>query len=506
MEGLKRKFRRLWLPVAAIAAALTLVYSGLNRLLVAGGGPLPLDEDLANYWLPGLLSFALVLRFVHPRLRLLALNEKRGMPFLYDLLATAAIAVPLALVQLHIGAWAGKLAHPGSAAQIAQTAPARFYALQKACFDRDRMIVDSVFADDDDRGDVSSITFYIAVPACDAPAVWLGFKYRDTVSNRIDDAARKAKITAFARRTDASLDAEDFTRYAYFERAGNNADHRAFDKTVRKAGAAPGAVVLLPRKGAFAARADGWLLWALVSAAALGLAWLLAILLAPLRNETDGAGPAAQPLPGPSFRDVLLPTRKDYGLALLLDVNVAVYLCMVFAGLGVMSFPTEDLADWGATSRPLLHGLDLFRLVSFQFVHGGLLHIANNMIGFLVGASYLAPIARNARLLLCYLICGIAGGLASAAHSVTMTVGASASIFGIYAILLVLYALKDPRIRKLGPEVWTSAAIFVGLNLVFGFVSPSTDNAAHLGGTLTGLVLGVALFLIDRPRLRGEMV
>jgi rhomboid protease GluP len=133
-------------------------------------------------------------------------------------------------------------------------------------------------------------------------------------------------------------------------------------------------------------------------------------------------------------------------------------------------------------------------------VHGGLLHIANNMIGFLVGAMYLAPVARNARLILLYLLCGVGGGLASAWHSVSVTVGASGSIFGLYTILLVLYALKDPRIRQLGREVWSTAAIFVGLNLVFGFVSPSTDNAAHLGGTLTGLVLGLAIYLVDRPR------
>ncbi len=503
MERLIRKFRQLWLPAAAIAVALTLAYSALNRLLVAGGGPLPLDEDLTDFWLPGLVSFALVLRFVHPRLDLLALDEKRGVRFLYDLLATAAIAVPLALLQLHIGASAGRLAYMRAPAEIAQAAPAKFYALQKACFDRNRMAVDSVFADDDDRGDVSSITFYVAIPACNAPTVWLGFKYRDTVSNRIGEAARKAKIAAFARQTDASLDAEDFARYPWFERAGNNADHHAFDRVLAKNGAPPGAIVLVPHRNAFAARAEGWLTWALASAAALWLAWLLAVLIPPLRSQVDIPVPRAAAPPGPSFRDAFVPVRGDYGLALLLDINVLVYLAMVLAGLGVMSFPTDDLAEWGATSRPLLHGVGLFRLITFQFVHGGLLHIANNMMGFLVGVSYLAPVARNARLILCYLICGIGGGLASAFHSVTVTVGASASIFGIYTILLVLYALKDPRIRKLGPEVWTGAAIFVGLNLVFGFVSPSTDNAAHLGGTLTGLVLGVAIFLIDRPRGAG---
>jgi membrane associated rhomboid family serine protease len=498
VEVLKTKLRRYVLLPTATALALTVAYSLLNRTLVAGGW-LPLDDDLARYWLPGLMSFALVLTFVHPRLRELKLNEKRGVPFLYDLLATAAIAVPLALIQLYIAASAGQTAQLASAAEIAQNPSAKFFLLKTACFDRERMVVDSAIADDDDRGDVSSITFFVAIPACRSTEVWLGFKFRDTVSNRIDEAARKAKILAFARRTDESLAAQDFARYSYFERAGNNADHRALQRVLSRNGAPGTAVVLWPRATPFAGRGEEWLLWALGAAGVLWLAWLIAILIPPLRKPDDMPA-SAQPQSGPAFRNVLMPTRQDYGFALLIDANLLVYLAMVVAGLGVMSFATEDLADWGAVSRPLLHGPGLLRLISYQFVHGGLLHIANNMIGFLVGAMYLAPVARNARLILLYLLCGVGGGLASAWHSVSVTVGASGSIFGLYTILLVLYALKDPRIRQLGREVWSTAAIFVGLNLVFGFVSPSTDNAAHLGGTLTGLVLGLAIYLVDRPR------
>lgn len=496
-----RKLRQLWLPVAAIAVSLAVVYSGLNLLLVAGAGPLPLDEDLADIWLPGVLSFALVLAFVNPKLKLFALDPKRGLPFLYDLLATAAIAVPLALIQLHIGATAGRLERLNNAAEIAQAPPARFYTLKASCFDRGRIVVDSVLADDDDRGDVSSITFHVAIPACDTPTAWLGFEYRDTVSNRIDDAARKAQIVAFARRTDAAIAAENFAGYTWFERAGNNADRRAFDKMLARSGAAPDAIVLLPHSDAFEARADGWLLRALMSGAALWLAWTVAVLAAPLRATPLPVQP--KPL-GPDFAEILRPTRAQYGLPLLVDVNIAVYLAMVLAGLGVMNFPTDDLAAWGAISRPLLHDAGWLRLVTFQFVHGGLLHIANNLTGFLFAAMCLAPAMRNARLILCYLLCGIGGGLASATWSVTTTVGASASIFGLYAILLVLYGLKDARIRALGPEVWTTAAIFVGLNLVFGFISPSTDNAAHLGGTVTGLLIGFAILLIDRPKRKAS--
>jgi rhomboid protease GluP len=499
------KIAFVFAPWAALALGLTAIYSALNWLLVAGGGPVPLDEDLANFWLPAILAFALVLWIVHPRLKQFALSEKRGVAFLYDLLATAAIAVPLALVQLHIGASAGQLEHVAASADVARLPRAKFFSIATPCFDRGRTVADAVYADDDDRGDEMSITFYAAIPACGQDsAVWLGYRYRDVVSNRIGEAEQRAKIEAFGRQTDAALNAENFGRYRFFERAGNSADRRAFAKAIKKNGGPENSLILLPREGAFADRAGSFLHWALVTAAGLWLAWLIAVLLAPLKRAEEMTEPQPKPADGPGFADILIPKRDNYGLPLLLDVNLLVYLAMVMAGLGVMSFPTDDLLAWGASYRPAIHGLGVFRLIASQFVHGGLLHIANNMQGLLFAAICLSPVMRNARLIISYLLCGLGGSIASVWHSVTVSVGASGAIFGLYGILLVLYVLKDSRIRALGPAVWSAAGIFVALNLVFGFVSPTTDNACHIGGLLTGLVLGLAIFLIDRPRLRSE--
>jgi membrane associated rhomboid family serine protease len=501
MDKFGTKIALVFLPWVATAIALTVVYSALDWLLVAGNGAVPLDEDLANLWLPGIVSFALVLWVVHPCLKRFALRENRGVPFFYDLLATAAIAVPLALLQLHIAARTGTLEDVKTAQDIARLPPAKFYRLAAPCFDRGKTVADAVYADDDDRGDVTSITIYAAVPACGAQ-VWLGYVFRDTVSNRIGEAERNAAIKAFGERADGTLNTENFARYQFFERAGNNTAHRAFTKAVVKNGGTANPIILIPHEGAFADRADGWLRWAAASAGVLWLAWLIAVLIAPLKPAGDNsAAPQSKAPDGPNFADILIPKRGNYGLPLLLDANILVYLAMVLAGLGVMSFPTDDLLAWGASYRPAIHGLGVLRLITSQFVHGGLLHIANNMQGLLFAAICLSPVAQNARLILVYLLCGLGGSIASVWHSVTVSVGASGAIFGLYGILLVLYALKDSRIRAMGTAVWSSAGIFVALNLVFGFVSPSTDNAAHVGGLLTGLVLGGALFLIDKQKL-----
>lgn len=41
-------------------------------------------------------------------------------------------------------------------------------------------------------------------------------------------------------------------------------------------------------------------------------------------------------------------------------------------------------------------------------------------------------------------------------------------------------------------------AIYIVLNLAIGAGTPGIDNAAHVGGLLTGAAIGVALFVLDR--------
>src|SRR5262249_37891199 len=116
----------------------------------------------------------------------------------------------------------------------------------------------------------------------------------------------------------------------------------------------------------------------------------------------------------PSLLSYLLPRRGFWGLALLIDINIAVYLAMVVSGLGVMEFSPADLVAWGGNYGASLEGPDAYRLVTSTFVHAGLLHIATNMYGLLLGGLFLAPVARNGRLIFCYLFCGVAGSITSA--------------------------------------------------------------------------------------------
>ncbi|MBD0260986.1 MAG: rhomboid family intramembrane serine protease, partial [Cytophagales bacterium] len=100
----------------------------------------------------------------------------------------------------------------------------------------------------------------------------------------------------------------------------------------------------------------------------------------------------------------------------------------------------------------------------------------------------------RARLLLIYLLTGVLASLASLLwYPATVSVGASGAIFGLYgAFLALLLAGAFPGEFK--KPFLVSTVVFVGYNLLFGFLAEGIDNAAHLGGLVSGLVAGYLIY------------
>lgn len=190
----------------------------------------------------------------------------------------------------------------------------------------------------------------------------------------------------------------------------------------------------------------------------------------------------------------------------LMALNILVYLIMALEGRRFLTFDSELLLNWGANSGALTSGGQWWRLLTSTFEHGGLLHIALNM-WCLYNLGWLAELLfGRTRFTLLYLLCGIGGSLGSICwHGNGVSVGASGAIFGVAGALIPAMLLHhNERLRALLKGQLTSIALFVFYNLAFGAAASGIDNAAHIGGLLTGLALGVA-FPTDRNDPRGQM-
>jgi len=175
-----------------------------------------------------------------------------------------------------------------------------------------------------------------------------------------------------------------------------------------------------------------------------------------------------------------------------MDLNILIFLIMIFAGLGIISFKATELVHWGANFRPLVAEGQWWRLLTNTFLHGGLMHILANMVGLMFVGVFLEPIIGTRRFVFIYIATGILASIASVWwHPATVSVGASGAIFGMYGVFLALL-LSKVFPAKQNKAFLTSTLVFVGFNLLMGFAG-GIDNAAHIGGLVSGFVIGLLI-------------
>jgi rhomboid protease GluP len=235
-----------------------------------------------------------------------------------------------------------------------------------------------------------------------------------------------------------------------------------------------------------------------------------------VQHEAQQRGEVADNAPQTVMPSPWVRRESSIGLTqIIFGVNAAVFLGMVLASGNpaafanpLQEFPMPESIQWGANVGALTFSGEWWRLLTNVFVHGGLLHIGFNMwclwnLGALCESLY----GRWSYATI-YLICGIGASLASAAwNPYRASVGASGAIFGLAGALIAAFKLGEfsvPRAALSG--TLRSLGAFVFYNLIFGFALPGIDNTAHIGGLVTGLIVGGLVALIaphhDRPLRR----
>jgi rhomboid protease GluP len=218
-----------------------------------------------------------------------------------------------------------------------------------------------------------------------------------------------------------------------------------------------------------------------------------------VQHEAAQRGELSENAPQPVMPTPWVRREATIGLTqVIFGINAAVFLGMALAASTIMDFSPQQTIHWGANWGPLTLSGEWWRLLTCVFVHGGIIHIAFNMwclwnLGALCESLY-GPWTYAA----IYLISGVGASLASVAwHPAAPSVGASGAIFGLAGALIAAFKLGEfsvPRSALSG--TLRSLGVFVFYNLVLGAVIGTTDNAAHIGGLVTGLILGALIALI----------
>lgn len=185
------------------------------------------------------------------------------------------------------------------------------------------------------------------------------------------------------------------------------------------------------------------------------------------------------------------------GLPVTATAWLVIAICAIF---GIQCIDAAYFhGEW--TGRLALFGPDILRgqvweLLTFQFLHGGILHLLCNAMALWWVGRYAENLMGRNRMLLAYFGSGLVGGMLEAAlailfplQSAGVIMGASAGIAGLTAIFCLRE--RDSTILIAGIVPVRSLHFlygFAGISLFFVLVpvGPHWAHAAHLGGLLTG--------------------
>lgn len=519
-ENLRLKLRYILWPYARVLSGV-LVGSALFHTALFKALPQYEPPDwLWTFVGPIVGCLLLVALLLWPNFRLIK-EKQLGRGSLGQLLAIVALGtfvLSWSSLGHYLHAMLSPLEQLPTLTQLNQHPPARYYQPQQLLLDTLRIGVEQQSAITGKNNEHLNFTLLVACPAvasiADTSAVvpaWLGFRYTHEMSSSASLAEKEAAYKEFLRTTEQQFNLDKARPFVYLERSPND-DTRlglraAAIKSARyRVGAEP-PLILLPVYTPFAERGStAWrvFLW---SSAIGNSFFLLLLLVLPLDETRRQELLAGQPIDRSrgwlgDYIQPFIPQPGYLATPLLLDANVLIYGLMVLATTsGLNSFATSTLLAWGASYGPAIGAGEWWRLLTSTFLHGGLLHLANNMVLLSILGWQLERGLGALRLAVVYLLAGVGASLISYWwHPAIVGVGASGALFGLMGLGFTLY--WRPQVDITLKAVLGSVVLLTGvISLAMGFIIPNVDNAAHLGGLFIGAALGAGLWPWLRPAL-----
>jgi rhomboid protease GluP len=222
----------------------------------------------------------------------------------------------------------------------------------------------------------------------------------------------------------------------------------------------------------------------------------------PFCGLTNPGSPIRQGFSRLSLRD------SDSIIQFIIYVNAAIFVLalvlkpsemgMSLNPFTLLSPSSPSLMLLGATGTfPIDYYHRWWTLLTASWLHGGILHIAFNMLALHQLGPFVAQEYGTARFLVIYIASGIAGFVLSYFVGIPFTLGASASVCGL--IGAILYYGKS-RGGYFGTAIYRQAMGWIVGLILFGLMLPGINNWAHGGGIAAGIAVGFALGYEDVRR------
>lgn len=151
----------------------------------------------------------------------------------------------------------------------------------------------------------------------------------------------------------------------------------------------------------------------------------------------------------------------------------------------------DVLIAYGAKYNDAIIAGQYWRFITPIFLHANILHVSLNMLNFFILGIFIERLFGHLRFLLIYLVTGVISIIASFYFAPQdVSVGASGAIFGLVGAYSIFILVHRRAFSRGGIPAIAWLVVIVALNLGIGLVIPNVDNYAHVGGFLSGCLLG----------------
>ena len=185
---------------------------------------------------------------------------------------------------------------------------------------------------------------------------------------------------------------------------------------------------------------------------------------------------------------------RDICNKILVVVNIVIFLI-----LDMIGDPADAMFMYkhGAMyPDAVLQDGEWYRLIAANFMHFNIRHVGNNMLILFFLGDNLERALGHIKYVILYLCSGLAGSLISLGYMAysqkyAVSAGASGAVFGVTGALIYVLICNRGKLEDLTAGRMIFMAI---LSLYQGFAAEGTDNFAHLGGLISGILLAMMLY------------
>lgn len=198
--------------------------------------------------------------------------------------------------------------------------------------------------------------------------------------------------------------------------------------------------------------------------------------------------------------------RKTFGVVtpILILLNVIIFVIAVYTrDASGNSWLEELLAD---NLYDVIVEKQYYRIITSTFYHFSLIHLFSNMVVLVALGARVENLMGRIGFLIAYLFCGITASICSLiscylGNYYTYAGGASGAICGLMGVLIVFAFFNKGHISGISLKDLLFLSVLTILN---GYVSDGIDNAAHIGGLIAGLLVGIIAILIHKAVVKDK--